>query len=82
MKQLRVTPLNIASAGLLTWMLWKILNDDYKWSVLIWMLLLLVFVIVGDQFFRVMLKSLKRIWIVEGIFVIFVVLTIWLLQVW
>ncbi len=82
MKQLRITPLNIASALLLTWLLWQIIIDEAGIGTIGWFLLLLLVLVVADQFFRLMLRGLKRVWIAEGIFVVFVVLVTWILKLW
>lgn len=82
MKPLRVTPLNIASALLLTWLLWQVLADEVGAGTIGWFLLLLLVLVAADQFFRLMLRSLKRVWIAEGIFTVIVVLTIWVIRVW
>lgn len=82
MKQLRITPLNIVSALVMTWLFWRIIADEMKIGSIGWFLLLLLILVVADQFFRLMLRSLKRVWLTEGIFVIFVVLAIWVLKVW
>lgn len=82
MKQLRVTPLNIASALLLTWLLWQFITDKIAISTFGWFCLLLLVLVGADQFFRLMLHSLKRVWVAEGVFLVFVVLTIWVLKLW
>ncbi len=82
MSKLRITPLNIVSAALLTWMLWSVLDDNYTLAWVGLMFLLLVAIIVADQFFRIMLKSLKRVWLIEGFFVILVVIVVWVIRVW
>lgn len=82
MSKLRITPLNIVSAALLTWMLWSVLDDNYTLAWLGLMFLLLVAIIVADQFFRIMLKSLKRVWLIEGFFVILVVIVVWVIRLW
>ena len=82
MKQVRITPLNIASALLLTWLLWQILDDEVGIGAIGWFLLLLLVLVTADQFFRLMLRTLKRVWIAEGIFVVLVVLVIWVIRVW
>lgn len=82
MKQLRVTPLNIASALLLTWLLWQFITDKIAISTFGWFCLLLLVLVGADQFFRLMLRSLKRVWVAEGVFLLFVVLTIWVLKLW
>ena len=82
MKQVRITPLNIASELLLTWMLWQILDDEVGIGDIGWFLLLLLVLVTADQFFRLMLRTLKRVWIAEGIFVVLVALVIWVIRVW
>jgi len=82
MKKLRITPLNIASAVLMTWALVKWFADGTGRSTIGWFLLLLLVLVVADQFFRLLLRSLTRIWIAEAIFVVFVMLAIWVLRVW
>lgn len=82
MKRLRITPLNIASALLLAGLFWQILDNGVGIGTIGWFLLLLLVMIVADQFFRLMLRSLKRVWIAEGIFLVFVALAVWLLRLW
>ncbi len=82
MKKLRITPLNITSALLLTWLLWQIIIDRISVGTIGWIFLLLLVLVVADQFFRLMLRNLRRVWIAEGIFVVFVMLAIWILKVW
>jgi hypothetical protein len=82
MKKLRITPLNIASALLMTWLLWQVIASKVGISTVGWIFLLLLVLVITDQFFRLLLRSLKRVWIAEGIFVVFVALAIWILNVW
>ncbi len=82
MKRLRVTPLNIASALVLAGLLWQVMDNAIGMGRIGWFLLLLLVMVVADQFFRFMLGSLKRVWIAEGAFLIFVVLAVWLLRLW
>ncbi len=83
MKRLRFTPLNLLSALLLTGTayLW-IFPDEGGWRKLgsIPLLAMLVLCLLSDIFFRFLLKDLKRIWIVEGLFLIFVLLLIIVIQ--
>ena len=82
MKKLRITPLNIASALLLTWLLWQVIDGKLGGTAIVWIFVLLLVLVVADQFFRLLLRSLQRVWIAEGIFVVFVVLAIWILKAW
>ena len=79
---MRVTPLNIASALVLAGLLWQVMDNTVEMGTIGWFLLLLLLLVVADQFFRLMLRSLKRVWIAEGIFLVFVVLGLWLLRLW
>lgn len=79
---MRVTPLNIASALVLAGLLWQVMDNAIGMGRIGWFLLLLLVMVVADQFFRFMLGSLKRVWIAEGAFLIFVVLAVWLLRLW
>ncbi|RQP17250.1 MAG: hypothetical protein EAS52_09275 [Parapedobacter sp.] len=66
----------------MTWLLWQMIVDTIGMGTIGWIFLLLLVLVVADQFFRLMLRSLKRVWIAEGIFVVFVALAIWILRVW
>ncbi|HWK99634.1 MAG TPA: hypothetical protein VNQ55_06795 [Parapedobacter sp.] len=82
MKRLRVTPLNIASALVLAALLWQVMDHALGMGTIGWFLLLLLVMVVADQIFRLMLRSLKRVWIAEAVFLVFVVLGLWLLRLW
>ncbi len=61
--------------------LW-IFADETDWRFLgsIPVLVLLLLCLLSDIFFRFYFKELKRIWIVETLFLIFVLLMIYILQ--
>ena len=82
MKRLRVTPLNIASALVLAGLLWQVVGNAIEMGMIGWFLLLLLVMVIADQVFRLMLRDLKRVWIAEGVFLVFVVLGVWLLRLW
>lgn len=82
MRQLRITPLNIASALLMTWLLWQFVTDKVGNGIIGWFFLLLLIMVAADQFFRLMLRNLKRVWLAEGVFLVFVVLVVWMLKLW
>lgn len=82
MKRLRITPLNIASALVLAGLLWQIMGNAIETGMVGWFLLLLLVMVIADQVFRLLLRNLKRIWIAEGIFLVFAVLGVWLLKLW
>ena len=71
----RITPLNILTAALLIWLGFGLLDDTVVLSQALWVLLLIVLVFIGDQVFRMLLGSLKRIWIVQMIFIAITVAT-------
>lgn len=83
MQRIRLTPLNLLAALLITGLayLW-IFADKEGWRLLgsIPLMILLILCLLSDIFFRFYLKDLKRIWIVEGLFIIFVLLMIYLIQ--
>lgn len=81
--KLRLTPLNILSAGLLTAIVYLfIFRDESGWRVLgaVSLALMLASSVVTDLIFRYFLKELKRIWIVELLFLIFAAVLIILIQ--
>jgi hypothetical protein len=83
MRRIRFTPLNFLAALLLAGLayLW-IFADETGWRFLgsIPVLVLLLLCLLSDIFFRFYFKELKRIWIVETLFLIFVLLMIYILQ--
>ncbi|MGK6351821.1 hypothetical protein [Parapedobacter sp. DT-150] len=82
MRQLRITPLNIAAALLVTWLLWQVIADKIGVGTIGWFLLLLLVLVAADQFFRLLLRKLKRIWMAEGVFLVLVVVLVWVIRVW
>ena len=82
MRRLRVTPLNITSALVLAALLWQVMDNAVAMATIGWFFLLLLAMVVADQFFRLMLGNLKRVWIAEGVFLVFVALAIWVLKLW
>lgn len=70
----RLTPLNVVSAALLVALVYPLVNPNNSEKLLSAVLLLILVIIcaVADIVFRGFLRDLKRIWIVETIFVIFV----------
>lgn len=82
MRQLRITPLNIAAALLVTWLLWQVIADEIGVGAIGWFLLLLLVLVAADQFFRLLLRKLKRVWMAEGVFLVLVVVLIWVIRVW
>lgn len=80
MKNLRVSPLNIATAAIVFWFGAALLNKSVSFSTAVWIAVLIIVVVVVDQFFRMMVGNLTRIWLVETIFIVLVLVVIWLLR--
>ncbi|MFM6975914.1 MAG: hypothetical protein ACKOW2_03590 [Sphingobacteriaceae bacterium] len=83
MKNIRFTPLNIISALLLISVAYLfIFADSTGWRTLgaLPLIGLLILLVLSDLLFRFKLTSLKQIWIVEGLFLIFVVLVIFIIN--
>jgi len=75
----RLTPLNIVSALLLTGIVWLLIySDENGWRELGTIPLLIMFLIssVTDLVFRRLAVDLKRIWLFELLFLIFVTIFI------
>lgn len=80
---IRLTPLNIVCAVLLFSAVYLIvLADQEGWRLLgtIPLLVLTVISFAADIFFRRAFVSLKRIWIVELVFIIFAVVLMFLIR--
>jgi len=82
MKRTRITPLNIASALLLTALLWQLFTAEQQFVGIGWFLLFLLVLMVADQFFRLLLRSMKRVWFAESGFIAVVALIIWIIRTW
>lgn len=81
--KVRVTPLNILSAGLFTAIAYLLIFPDQNgWRVLgsVSLGLMLASTLITDVIFRFFFRDLKRIWIVELVFLIFAALFIIILQ--
>jgi hypothetical protein len=81
--KLRITPLNILAAALVTAIMYLLIfPDEYGWRRLgsISLALMLASTVVTDLIFRFFFRELKRIWIVEVVFLIFAALFIIILQ--
>lgn len=80
---LRITPINLLCAGLLTHAVWKIYYNSGNLKFLVWTLLLLLVFILADQLFRVFLRDLRKIWLFELGFVAGIFLLRWgIYQIW
>lgn len=81
--KLRFTPLNILAAALLTAIAYLLIfPDENGWRMLgsVSLALMLASTVITDLIFRFFFKELKRIWIVELVFLIFAAVFIILLQ--
>lgn len=82
MKRMRITPLNIIAALLMTGMLWLVITDEIDFSTIGWFLLFLLVIVLADQFFRLLVRRLTQIWITEGVFIGIVGVVIWAIRTW
>lgn len=70
MKNIRITLLNLVAAVLFLWAGFGWLDGNMRPSTLMYVGLLIVLLFIVDQLFRMSLGSLKRIWLIETIFII------------
>lgn len=80
MKAVRISLLNIVVAAILIWLGFGVLDETMGWSTAIYTLVLVTLLLLVDQFFRMMLGSLKRVWLVETIFILLSVLGVWIVR--
>jgi hypothetical protein len=80
MKSVRISLLNIVAAAVLFWLGASFIDKTITLSTAIWTVVLIVLILVIDQLFRIMLKSLSRVWLVEAIFLILSLLSIWIVR--
>lgn len=79
LRSIRFTPLNLAVAGLLVYLGLKWMDGNLGVWLALGLFVLMLILIFTDQFFRVLLKKLSRVWLIEGVFVVLAVIAIWLL---
>lgn len=79
---MRITPINIILAGLLTWIVWQIIEGEVSVAGTLWLLLLFVVLATADQIFRILLKSIRKIWLIEGTFILLVIAVLWIIRSW
>lgn len=79
---MRITPINIILAGLLTWIVWQIIEGEVSVAGTLWLLLLFVVLAAADQIFRILLKSIRKIWLIEGTFILLVIAVLWIIRSW
>lgn len=70
MSSIRVTLLNIVAAALLIWAAMEWIGGSLAGSTALYVLVLAALLFVVDQLFRMTLQSLKRIWLIESIFIL------------
>lgn len=81
--KLRLTPLNILSSILVVSIAYLLLfPDENGWRKLgsIPLIGLFLMSFISDMVFRALVKDLKRIWIIELVFIIFVAVLILIIQ--
>jgi hypothetical protein len=81
--KLRLTPLNILTAVLVVSISYLLVDRDTEgWRVLgaIPLVLLAVLSFITDLIFRRFVKDIKRIWIIELVFIIFATILMLLIQ--
>lgn len=81
--KLRLTPLNIVSSILIVGIAYMLLfPDENGWRFLgaVSMFVIAALTFVTDLLFRRFVKDLKRIWIIEAVFLIFVAVFMLLLR--
>jgi hypothetical protein len=80
MKQLKITPLIVTAALIMSWAALRISSGELNWTQGGLLTLLLISVLAADQIFRIFLKKTTQIWLIEGVFVLLVALIIWILR--
>lgn len=70
----KITPLNIVVAILIVWAVSGLMDGVIASSQLIWVGLLVVLVILVDIMFRMMLKTPKRLWMIQLLFLVLTVI--------
>ncbi|HZH54354.1 MAG TPA: hypothetical protein VFD72_01780 [Sphingobacteriaceae bacterium] len=82
MSKLRITPLSMVLAGLLTWILWEFWEGEFRWGQMLYVLLLFIILVGADQAARVIVRDMRRIWIMELVFLIAVAIVAWIVKLW
>lgn len=70
----KITPLNIVVAILIVWAVSGLMDGAIASSQLIWIGFLAVLVILVDIMFRMMLKTPKRLWMIQLLFLVLTVI--------
>ncbi|HLW49516.1 MAG TPA: hypothetical protein VKZ78_00970 [Sphingobacteriaceae bacterium] len=80
MKKVKITPLVLAIAVLLSWLLWQVWFAELSWSQGLFVLLLFVILVAADQYFRLLYRQIQKLWLIEGVFLVLVFVVAWLLN--
>ena len=81
--KLRLTPLNILTSALIVSIIYLLIyRDDEGWRVLgtVPLMFLALLSFLTDLIFRKFIKDIKRIWIIELVFIIFATILMLLIQ--
>ena len=82
MKHVRITPISLVLAGLLTWVLWEFWEGGYRWGEMLYVFLLFIILVGADQVARVIVRDMRRVWVIELVFLVAVVLVAWIVKLW
>lgn len=81
MKNVRITPISLVLAGLLTWVLWELLKGPFRIGLL-YVSILFVILVAVDQAARVLIRDMRRVWLIEVVFLSAVILVAWIVKIW
>jgi len=70
----RITPFNIVIAILLIWLGFGLIDKTLLLNNALWVLLLIVLCVIGDQMIRIALGSLKRIWMMQMLIIVLTII--------
>lgn len=80
MRNLKITPLILAIGGLLAWFFWQVWFADFDWSKGFYVLLLFLILVAADQYCRVLYRDIRRLWLIEAVFLVIVFVIAWMLN--
>jgi len=80
MRKVKITPLVLAIAVLLSWLLWRVWFAELSWSTGLFVLLLFVILVAADQYFRLLYRQMQKLWLIEGVFLVLVFVIAWILN--
>ncbi|TCC98714.1 hypothetical protein [Pedobacter hiemivivus] len=87
--KVKLTPLNIVSALALVIAVMVLLNKkdsgpqhvDVTWLLSGFCFLTAIIAFISDQIFRKFIPSLKKLWVIEGVLIVFIVILIFIIKV-